>query len=188
MILEDGTGTNNAVKVDDDNRLHVKAVSDGLALDSTKNGNSYNLNTGIINITGNATLMYLKNNGDKDIVIEAIALGALGGATHSESPYITLVRNPTGGDLITDATTSGTLNQNRNFGSNNQAQVDFYKGKTGGTLSGGDDIAILQTSGSSRSFYTINFVLPKGSSMAVKLEANISSGSSNWYAAFIIHE
>jgi hypothetical protein len=187
MIFEDGKGTGYKARIDSNNRLHVQSVQESEAFQATEVGDAYNLNTGLISITGDATLMYIKNNEDKELVIEAIAIGSFEGITHSDDPYLTLVRNPTGGDLITDATTTGVLNQNRNFGSNKTLTADFYKGKVGGTLTGGNDIAILQVSPATRSFYSINFVLPKGASMGIKITANLSSGSANWYGAFICY-
>jgi hypothetical protein len=185
--IKDGTGRGFSAKVDSNKRLHVQATTETEAVHSAEVGDAYNLNTGLISITGNATLMYVKNNEDKDLVIEAIAIGSFEGITHSDDPYLTLVRNPTAGDLISDATTTGVLNQNRNFGSSKELTADFYKGKVSGTVTGGDNIAILQATPGGRSFYNIDFILPKGSSMAVTLTANVTSGSANWYGAFICH-
>lgn len=186
ITITDGTGNGPSAKVDKAKRLHTDSVSTDVGVAATDNGNSYNVNTGLITITGDATLAYIKNNEDKDLVLEAIALASFEGITHSDDPYITLVRNPTGGDLISDAT-AVSMNQNRNFGSSNVLNADAYKGKVGGTITGGDDIAILQATPGGRSFYTINFRLPKGTSAAVKLTANASSGSASWYLAFICY-
>ena len=130
--------------------------------------------------------MYVKNTSDLQLVVADLAIAAFDGITHSDAPYITVVRNPTAGDLITDAT-AATMNQNRNFGSAAEAVSLVYKGKTGGTCTGGNDIAILQTSKTGRSFFTMNFILDKGSSIAINLTANLSSGSANYYAALICY-
>lgn len=182
--LLDGSGSGNRATIGADKRLQVRAVSEDEAVHNAELGNSYNFNTGLISITGDATLMYFKNNSDENFIIKAIALGSFEGITHSDDPYITLVRNPTGGDLITDATAI-SMNQNRNFGSSKTANADIYKGKVSGTLTGGDDIAILQATPGGRSFYGIDFLLPKGSSIGIKLTANLSGGSANWYCALI---
>lgn len=184
MILEDGTGSGKKVKVDENNRVHTQSVSEEESLHAAELGDAYNVNTGLISVTGDATLLYIKNNENKDLVIEAIALGGFEGITHSDDPYITLIKNPSGGDLISDAT-AVSINQNRNFGSNKTLTADTYKGKVSGTVTGGDDVAILQVTPGGRSFYSIDFVLPKGASVAVKLTANVSSGSANYYAAAI---
>lgn len=186
MRIEDGKGSGKDAQVDDQNRLRTHAITETENVHSAEEGNAYNLNTGLISITGDATMMYFKNNEEADFQIEAIALGASTGITHSASPYLTLVRNPTGGDIISDATAIAQ-NGNRNFGSSNTLLADVYKGKVGGTCTGGDDIAILQVTPSGRSFYTINFILPKGTSMGIKLTANVSSGSANYYCAIVGH-
>jgi len=185
-FIEDGTGKGYSMKVGSDNRGQVRSVSESEVIHNAESGLAYNFNTGLINITGDATLMYLKNSSNNQLIITGIALGIFDGITHSDDPYITLIRNPTGGDLITDATAID-MNQNRNFGSALSADVNVYKGKVGGTITGGNDIAILQATSGGRSFYTIDFILPKGSSMGIKLNANLSSGSANLYCALIAY-
>lgn len=182
--IEDGKGSGKDAQVDDQNRLRTHAVTESEALHASEEGSAYNLNTGLINITGDATLMYYKNTGERDFVVEAIALGSFEGITHSDDPYITLIRNPVSGDLISDQTVA-SLNQNRNFGSSNTLSGLVYKGKVSGTVTGGNDIAILQATPGGRSFYSIGFVIPKGNSIGIKLTANVSSGSANWYCAII---
>ena len=186
MKLDDGTGSGNQAKIDGNKRVHTQSVTESEALHATEVGDGYNINTGLISITGDSTLIYVKNNEDQELVVEAIALGSFEGITHSDDPYITLVRNPTGGDLISDAT-AVSMNQNRNFGSSKTLTVDAYKGKVSGTLTGGNDIAIFQVVPGGRSFYTIDFIIPKGSSIGIKLTANASSGTANYYAALICH-
>lgn len=186
MNIDDGKGTGSQARVDGNNRLHTQSVTEPEAIHALELGDSYNINTGLISITADATLMYIQNNEDKELVIEAIALGSFEGITHSDDPYITIVRNPTGGDLITDLTPV-SMNQNRNFGSSKSLDANVYKGKVGGTLTGGNDVAILQATPGGRSFYTINMLLPKGTSIAIKLTANVTSGSANWYSAVICH-
>lgn len=186
MQLIDGTGKGYRGRIDANNRVHTQSVINDESLHSSEKGDAYNINTGLISINGNATLQYIKNNEDKDLVIEAIAIGSFEGITHSDDPYITLVRNPTGGDLITDAT-AVSMNQNRNFGSSKTLTADNYKGKVSGTLTGGNDIAILQVNPATRSYYGINFILPKGSSLGIKLTANVTGGSANYYSAIICY-
>jgi hypothetical protein len=184
--ITDGTGSSRASRVDENNRLHTHSVGVSEVVHSTEKGLAYNINTGQLSITADATLLYLQNNELQDLVIEAIALGNDGGGTHSSRPFITLIRNPSGGDLITDETPVA-MNQNRDFGSSNQLIADVYSGKTGGTVTGGNDIAILQSTTGGRDFFTINFVLNQGSSVAISYTANLSAGTALIYAAIICY-
>jgi hypothetical protein len=188
-IIKDGVGKGFSAKVNKENRLTVQAVSESESLHAMESGLAYNVNTGLISITGDATLAYLKNtNTTKDLVIDAIIVGSFEGITHSDDPYITAVRNPTAGDLITDATTTGVINQNRNFSSNNSLEGVFYKGKVGGTLTGGNNLAIFQINPAQRNVFTsINLTLGTGNSLGITLTANRSSGTANYYLAFACH-
>ena len=58
--IEDGLGSGRQAKVDSQRRLSVQAVSEAESEHSTEAGTSYNLNTGLISITADATLMYYK--------------------------------------------------------------------------------------------------------------------------------
>jgi hypothetical protein len=182
--IEDGTGLGFDARVDENNRMHVHAVNVTEVVHAAEQGLAYNLNTGQISVTNDATLVYLKNNETRDFVISAIAIGNDGGATYSTRPLITVVRNPTGGDLISDQT-DVDMNQNRDFGSSRVFDSDAYKGKTGGTLTGGNDIAVLQSTTGGRDFFTLDFVLTEGSSIGLTYTANISSGTSLIYVALI---
>lgn len=185
--IEDGTGTGFRVYVGSDNRMQTRAIQEPEAIHNAELGGSYNFNTGLISITGDATLIYVKNNSDENLIITDIVTAAGDGITHSDFPLFTAVRNPTGGDLITDATAI-SINQNRNFGSSKTAEVNAYKGKVGGTLTGGNDLLIFQGAKTGRSaFSNLNFLIPKGGSIGVKLTANRSSGTANYYMAFIAY-
>ena len=182
--IEDGTGLGFDARVDENNRIHVHSVNVTEVVHAAEQGLAYNLNTGQISVTNDATLIYFKNNETRDFVISAIAVGNDGGATYSTRPLITVVRNPTGGDLISDQT-DVDMNQNRDFGSSRVLNTDAYKGKVGGTLTGGNDIAILQSTTGGRDFFTLDFVLTEGSSIGLTYTANISSGTSLIYVALI---
>lgn len=184
--IKDGTGLGREAKVDPDFRLHTHSVTLSENLEAGTEGESFNLNTGLISFSTDGTLLYLKNNEDDDLLVEAIAIGSFEGVTYSDDPYITLIKNPTGGDLINDAT-AVAINETRNFGSSRALVADVYKGKSSGTISGGSDTAILQVTPGGRSFYTIGFILKRGNSLAIKLTLNESSGSANYYAAVICY-
>ena len=185
--LIDGSGPGFSAKVNENLRLYTNGIVQTEAEAATDIGNSYNLNTGIIAYTGTSvsSLMYLKNNEDQTLVVTAIAVGLFDrSATITDDALITLIRNPTTGDIVSDAT-AVDMNQNRNFGSDNTLTADVFKGKDGGTVTNGGDIAKLLLS-DGRSFFTIDWELPKGKSLAATVDLN-TSGGANMYCAFICH-
>lgn len=186
MEINNGTGVGYPAKVDNSNRLHTWATTSNSASAATNMGDAFNINTGLVSYSADGTMLYIKNNESSNLVIEAIAIAAFSGITHSDKPYITLIQNPTAGDLITDAS-AVAMEANRNFGSTKDLAVDSYKGKSAGTVTGGSDTALFLVNETGRNFFTVNFLIPKGNSLAIKLTANITNGSANYYAAAICH-
>jgi hypothetical protein len=183
----DGTGTGKRAKVDNNNQLHVFAVTESEQRQATAEGNEYNLNTGEIALTGTgeSSLIYFKNDESEDFVVTSIALGiGTRSATVTDFAKITVIKNPIGGDIISDAILVD-INSNTNFGSSKELASTslVYKGKNGGTITGGSDHAILY-SGDGRLFANINIELPKGSSIGIKIDLN-TSGGANVYCTLI---
>lgn len=186
MQIQDGAGKGNHAKVDENLRLHTQSVEETEAQHAAEIGDAYNINTGNISFSAAGTMLYFKNGETKEFVIEALAIG-LGSASTSDTPEITVERNPTGGDLISDAT-AVAINQNRNFGSSKTlSNTLVYKGKSGGTSTGGNDILLFYQTSGGRLYATINLVIPPGSSLAVTIDPKLSSGSIKGYAAIIGH-
>ena len=130
--------------------------------------------------------MYFKNDEDSDFVISAVAVG-LGtrSATVSDSANIWIVRNPTAGTTITNAT-NVDINSNTNFGSSKTLKTTTlaYKGAdSDGATTGGSDHALLyMTDG--RLFASLNISVPRGSSVAIEVDGN-TSGAFNIYGTLI---
>jgi hypothetical protein len=188
-IIRDGKGQGYLAAVDDSNRLRVAGTSETSEKTANRLGNAYNINTGVITLTDAADtpILYLKNNEEKDLLIEAIAVGfgpSTGGSS-TEERQITIVRNPTTGTIISGAT-AVDINSNRNYGSANSLTVDAYKGATGNTMTNGDDHILLYNTGT-RLFATISETLPKGTTIGIKVEPPASNTSMKVYAALICH-
>jgi hypothetical protein len=182
----DGTGTGQRVKIDNNNQLHTFSITETEQQQATDKGNSYNLNTGWVTISADSAVMYFKNDEDLPFVIDAVAVGFKTG-TQADIGTITLVRNPTAGTLI-DAATNVDMNQNRNFGSSKtlkSTSLAYKATASGQTFTDGDDIAIFAQSDTGRLFATIDFELPKGSSVGVQVDPNLSSGTIEVYVALI---
>lgn len=183
----DGTGSGSKAKVDGNKQLHVFAVTEDEQKQAALKGNEYNLNTGKIALTGSSesAVAYFKNDEESDFVVTAVAVGiGTRSATVTNLAEIRVYKNPTGGDIITDAS-SMEMRSNSNFGSNKTLKdTSFtYKGKDGGTVTGGDLHALL-FSGDGRLYAGLNVELTRGSSLAVTIDLN-TSGGAEVYCAFI---
>ena len=165
--------------------MHVHAISEPVSVHAVDQGDSYNLNTGNITFSAAGSLIYLKNNEDQDLIVTGLAFG-LGAASTSDMGEITVAKNDTGGDLITDATAID-MNQNRLIGSSKTLTVDTFKGKSAGTATGGTDVALFYAGTSARSFFTFDLLIEKGSSISITFDPKLSSGTIKAYAAIICY-
>lgn len=183
-IIQDGTGTGNAAKVGG-NRLFVHSITEAEAIHSTEEGDAYNLNTGTIGLTSStaSSIMYVQNNEVQDLVIEALAVGVSSGGTTTDSTTVTVIRNPTS----VDYSTAADMNQNRNFGSSKTLTADVFKGAEGSTTTGGNSIIQFFMGSGTRLFAPINLLLPRGASVAIEMNTNTSSGTTNVYAAMVCY-
>jgi hypothetical protein len=183
--IKDGKGTGFGAAVDKNNQLHTFSVTEGESQQANTLGNAYNINTGEISLSTASAIIYFKNNESENFVVDSIAIGVSNG-TVSDIGVLTLHRNPTGGTLIS-AASNVSMNENRNFGSSNVLSDETlaYKGVSGSTVTGGEEIALFYHGDNSRLFATIDFELTKGSSLALHYDPKLSSGSLNVYAALI---
>ena len=190
MKIESGSGNGREAKVGTDNRLFTRAVTIPESTNALDAGNAYNINTGIVSISAETGMLYLKNNEDKNLLIDALAVGIGAGSFNSTSfAKITVIRNPTTGTLIESTPTTVPIAANRNFSSSNTLTADMYvAGASGDTITNGDDTLIIAAANAqSRVFANIGMELAKGNSIGVKVDPNLSSGSTDVYVAFICH-
>jgi hypothetical protein len=190
QIENGGSGVKIGMHVDKNEQAHVFSLNRTVNQDAVRKGNAYNLNTGTIGLTSSTAsgVFYFKNNespvnGESGIILDAFAIGIDNQGTQAGACIITVVRNPTSVSFSTDV----DMNQNRNFGSSNTLSSLAYKGAEGATITGGDDIAIFYQNAGTRGYYTIDMEIPKGSSIAVKIDTQTTAGTTNLYCAGIIH-
>jgi hypothetical protein len=186
-FIRDGTGNGHLARVDVGHRLHTRAVSATETQEAMRAGDAYNINTGDIALTtaGESAIMYFKNKEVRTLHLTAVAVGIGVLPSPTEIGKITLVRNPTAGTIVDNAL-AVAQNQNRDFGSAKTLDVDVYKGAEGYTLTNGDDIAQFYQTGNGRLFAPIDFNIPQGASLGIKIDINDSTGGSV-YAALIGH-
>lgn len=190
MIIEDGNGSSTQAKVSKKSRLYTFAVTEEKSKNATIDGRSYNINTGSIELTSanESGVLYIKNNEDNDLHIDfvVVILGASTGGASTDDVIVEIIRNPTTGTLISNAT-SVDVNSNRNFGSNNTLTIDAYKGAEANTVTDGDQHILSLLSPSTRGVFDIDALLPKGASIAVTLNPPASNTSMDVMVAAICH-
>lgn len=169
----DGVGAGYTAAVDSENRLRVFSISEPEVDNASELGNSYNFNTGIINLTSasKSAVFYLKNNGDNDIIISTLFY-LLGNSTGgSGDVLITVLRNPTTGTIVSGAVNMEMNGVNRNFGSSKTLTVDAYKGAEANTFTDGVKVieSIFDQSPSRVSITVGAIMLPKGSSIGIDI-------------------
>jgi len=188
--IESGSGNGNEAKVGTDLRLYTQTVSESENQHALDLGNAYNINTGVVSIAAETGMLYLKNNEDKNLYIEAVAVGIGAGTFNTTaSAMVTVIRNPTTGTLIESTPTNVDMSVNRNFGTSNTLTADAYKaGASADTITNGDDLAIIaMANAQSRLYAGIGLELQKGNSIGIKVDPNLSSGSANVYVALVCH-
>ena len=173
--IKDGTGTGNLVRVDSENHLQTRAITETDNENAVLDGRAFNINTEFLTITSNAehALLYIKNNEDRDLIIAAWFNGTDFGTNGvTAAGLVRVYYNPTGGTIISDETAVTPVN--RNAGSSRTLSADVYSGGQGITFSGQDPTAVLyQTQTvSSRAFGTVFLTLPKGSSLVSTYQPN----------------
>ena len=186
MIIRDAV-TGTAAHVDANRDLHTFSVVETEIDAALEKGNAYNVNTGLIAMTGTATsaCLYFKNDEVTDYVIVGfVTYVGVRSATVTDYPLFTVIKEPTGGDVISDAT-AVDIRSNSNFGSSNSLSSGTlcYKGKDGGTATGGSTHAIVGVS-EGRNQFSLPMELPRGSSVAITVDLN-TSGGANVYVALI---
>lgn len=195
QIENGGSGVRIGMHVDKNEQAHVFSLTRTVNQDAVKKGNAYNINTGTVGLTSSTAsgVFYFKNdespvNGESSFTVDALAIGIDNLGTQAGACIITIIKNPTGGTLITGALPVA-IKGNRNFGSSNtlSSTTLVYKGVEGATITGGEDIAILYQNVGSRGYYIIDMEIPRGSSIAVKVDTQTTAGTTNLYCAAIGH-
>jgi hypothetical protein len=186
MIIQDGSGKGFSGKVDSSLRLHVDSVTFGRSEIEVELGNGYNINTGVINLTtaNKSAVLYFKNNESDPIVVTSLFYMMGNSTSGSGDVLISLLRNPTTGTIISNATNAEMAGINRNFGSSKTLSANIYKGAEGNTFANGDKIieTILNQAPKREVLAVGDIVLTKGTSIG--LEITPASGNTSLNVEF----
>lgn len=182
FTLKDGAN-GNVAKVDTTRRVHTRTVTENETERAAISGieSKININTGDITLTdaNKTTLIYVKNNENDDLVITALIYmmgNSTGAASSSVNCLWEVLRNPTAGDIITNANAAaiipGSIASNHNFGSSNTYSIPVYKGATSeGVISASDGVVVTTRLANNTGRVVVSIgsiVMPKGSSLAVE--------------------
>ncbi len=187
LVIADGAGKGYSAQVGSDLRLRTSATTRTASENATIEGDSYNLNTGIVTLTNTADtpVMYVKNNEDRNLHIQTIVVILGASASGTGESKITIISNPTVGTIITSTPTDIDISVNRNFGSTNELTADAFKGAIGDTMTDGDDYIQSLISAGSRVAFNIDTLIPKGKTIGVKIQPPASNTSMAIEVAFV---
>ena len=174
MIIQDGTGTGNKLRINSDNRMENQGtVQTRIADVSVRLGQAFTIATGFTSLTTTASftgMLWIKNTDvvGRDMFIEHIRV--CGQVMTMEAVQCVVYRNATTGTLISNAVTAHKTNNN--FGSANQFNGLAYKGVDADTLTDGDWFTQFVTHVSGHSIIDFNdsIVIPKNSSIGFALK------------------
>ena len=190
LVNQNGT----AVKVTKSGELTTHAIVETERQNVLRKGKSYNANTGWMTLTSATTsaVAFIRNDGADKLVIASIIVGfkqSTGGAV-GEPADIYILRNPTGGTIVSTATAMeiSPLNKgaNRNYGSSTPVSGVSYKGVEGATLTGDEGSTILLAgSMSNRSLLLDVFIeVQNGNSLGVTVKPPTGNTSVDVYVGF----
>ena len=194
MIQRD-PDTSKGNHIDQNGQAHTFCITETEHNHAVESGQAYNINTGWITVNGttNSSVVYIKSDEQplhdiSDLVIQSviIAVGTISG-TPVDMPYATIIRNPTAGTIVDDATAI-PISSNSTFGDNSSLDSIMYKGADTKTLTDGTDHGIVMLKGESRTpVPELNIDLKKGSSIGIKINPNTTAGGCQVYVAFVVH-
>ncbi len=173
LSIKDGAGGGNFAAVTVNNRLKTTGVDLTLTEAASESGDTYNLSSGDItlNTTGENALFYLKNNEDRNLIINAFVVNIKDYVGTAGQPTLRILRDPTAGTIVTNAVNAVELN--RNFGSTNTLDANIFQGVQGDTLnSESGEIKVYLPSVAAVTFnaFSTVVVLPKGGTIGITYE------------------
>ena len=181
--ITDGGGKGYSAEVDSENRLRVFSISEQEVYNASSLGNSYNFNTGVINLTSDSksAVLYIKNNGDPDLVLTHLSYSMGNSTGGTGDVLVTVLRNPTTGTIISNAVDMEVGGVNRNFGSSKSLTTDSYKGAEASTFTNGVKITdTIINQAPIRVAIELNGIsIPKGSSIGIDITPATSNSNVN---------
>ena len=173
-IIEDGTGSGNKAKVNEQNRVETFSIIESRISDiSNRDGKSYILTSDFVALTTTGSfngMLYLKNTStDKDLYIDRVRVCGTG--TSMNAMQCRFVKNPTTGTLISDA--NAGISVASNLGSNEEFEgVNYAASGDGKTVTDGTQFSqfTIHLPGHTIQEYNGAIIIPNGSAMAIEVK------------------
>ena len=169
--LQGGNNPNNTAHVDAGGRLQTSTVNTEEQEHAAANGDTYNIDTGVITLTTDAEtpVLYLKNTGEARVIkLSRLSLTTLA-STGGTGPVIASLHVNITGGTITTATPAPT--KNFNVTSAKTLAVDARRGMTGGTFVSGAAEPTLRAMFPGAPVFAVapydHVVIPQGGSVCV---------------------
>ena len=186
MRLEDGTGTGKQAKIDDQNRLFVKAVVvEQQHHISVYAQEAYQVSADIPIAASEKNLLLIKNTHDtKNMIITFMRVETIGAATAGTAAYFNI---KTGGTYTSGGT--ATVPTNMNVGSSVAAQGTFIDARGSAIVTGGTFTQIDRTYQNSTKYEKHgSIVLPKNSSLMISHKGSTAAGQAYCRVSFYYEE
>ena len=188
-FIQDGTGSGYRAKVDVNNHLHTRAVSESGGTEAALVGDLYNINTETLNLTSaNASsLLYLKNTDTGPWIVNRVFYNA-GPSTGGSGDFLAeVLANPSTGTLISGGTALPA--HNLNFGSSKELTGTVLKGAEGSTITNGTVrvSTIIPVAGTRVLIGFDSIVLEPGSSIAVRVTPQTGNTSMDIQVGFNLY-
>ena len=167
--IQDGTGTNNKVKVSISNKLFTESIIRSEREEEALLGEAYIIGTGFVTLTSDAqsSVLYFKNNEDLDLILTKFIIGVRdstnGGENHIRG---VIIKNPTS---MSSGSGNSLVINNINFGSSNTINSDSEIGQEGASLNGGVTYFATVTPVEQLTSEDAATILPKASSIGVNI-------------------
>lgn len=185
MKVEDGTGKGYLVRVDKNNRAHTQSLTQTAASNAAaENNDAYKFSSGIVNITTTGSfsgLLYIKNTDTRRFVISAIRVSC------DDKSQWRLVKNPTGGTLITNAVAANE--NNTTFNGTKVFSGDSYKGVNGDTITGGLNFdQVVGISGPYHDWSEGSIVLGKDNTIAIEVKPSVAADCTAMISGYYLED
>ena len=137
IFILDGEGNARSAGVDSRFRVKAAALVETESNYATTRELKFNINTGDIELAAaKTTVLYFKNNELNNVIVDLLVYNLGNSTGGSGDVLIDVIRNPTAGDIITNANDCpiGTgIEANLNYYSNRVLECLAYKGASGET-------------------------------------------------------